>query len=294
MRFRKLTARVVSALALSLAVVVVGTVAAPQPPAPRAAVAATVDAAELPVPSLLEHNADPEGGRAVPPGDSGDPGTIWDLPAGTVVFNPVSRRDEIMDPTVAVSAVLMGDSQAAGAAGIDGASTWVQTGLAARGYKVQFKGAAGTGYVAHSPFASNYADAVGSSRVLLPYGNAALVVVQGGGNDAAQGASDAEILANAQRLLTELKASYPRSEFLLIGTLTWDGKASDRRVQTNELMAGFAHRNGIDFISPEGWISRYELGNKMADGVHLNSSGHQALSKVFAGKLAELHLGLPG
>lgn len=294
MRYGKLTARLVSALALSIAVVVVGTVAAPVAPAPRVAVAAPVDTVEVPVPGLPERNPDPEGGRAVGLGDSGDPSTVWDLPAGSQVLNPVSGRQEIIDPSVAVSAVLIGDSQSAGAAGIDGAATWVQTGLAARGYKVDFKGAAGTGYVAHTPFASNYADAVGSSRVLLPHGNAALVVVQGGGNDAAQGASDAQILANAQRLLTELKASYPRSAFLLVGTLTWDHNGADRRVQTNELMAGFAHRNGINFISPEGWISQYGLGNKMADGVHMNASGHHALSTVFAGRLAELHLGLPG
>ncbi len=299
MRSAKLTARVVSALVLGGAVAVVGTVSAPSKPAPLAAAAAHAPTLQAPAtltpnPNIPEHNATPHGGRANKPGDSGEAVTIWDLPAGSVVLNPVSGRHEIIDPTVAISAVLIGDSQAAGAAGVDGAHTWVQSALAARGYKVQFKGAGGTGYVAATPSASNYADAVGSGRVLLPYGNAALVVVQGGGNDAARGTTDEQILTNAQRLLTELKASYPHSEFLLIGTLTREGNESDRRAQVNALMAGFAHRNGLPFISPAGWISRYGVGNNMADGVHLNLSGHRELSRVLSGKLAELDIGRPG
>ena len=290
----KLAARTVSAVVLSLCVAIIGTAAAPHSPPPRPIAVQPDPAAAVPEPTFPDTNPVPDGGRAPRPADPGEQFTIWDLPPGTLVLNPVSGRREILDPAVARSAVLFGDSQSSGAAGVAGADTWVQSALADRGYNVDFKGAAGTGFVAGTDFASNYPDAVESGRVVLPYGKPALVVVQGGGNDAAHGATDAQILDNAERLLRDLKASYPASGFLFIGTLTWGARSADRRVQVNELLAGFARRNGVAFISPEGWIARYGVGDSMADNVHLAAGGHQVLSRVLAGTLAGLGLAAPG
>ena len=251
-------------------------------------------AAVAPEPVIAEKNAVPDGGRAEDSSGPEEAVTVWDLPAGTMVLNPGSGRHEILDQAVARTAVLMGDSQSAGAAGIDGAHTWVAAGLAARGYKVDMVGAPGTGFVAGTPFHANYPDAVASGAVTLPYGNPALVVVQGGGNDAALGASDAQILDNAQRLLRELKASYPSSEFLFIGTLSRANAASWRRVQIDALLGEFARGNGVRFISAGDWITRYGLERKMADGVHLNAAGHGVLTAILAGRLKAMGLAAPG
>lgn len=286
----KLALRGVAGLALAISAALTGPMAVPIHPAPR--VVATPASAVEPGPAMPDRNAVPDGGRAVESHGPGEAVSVWDLPAGTLVLNPVSGRHEVLDPAVARTAVLMGDSQAAGAAGISGAHTWVAAGLGSRGYKVDFVGAGGTGFVTASVIHANYPDAVESGAVTLPYGNPALVVVQGGGNDAAKGATDAQILANAERLLRDLKASYPRSDFLIIGTLS--SGAGGRRAEVDALLAGFAQGNGLAFISAGDWISRYGLADKMADGVHLNASGHQVLTGVLAEKLSELNLEAPG
>ncbi|SED85647.1 Lysophospholipase L1 [Arthrobacter alpinus] len=241
-------------------------------------------------PTIADRNAVPDGGRA----QAGDPKdevtTIWDLPAGSLILNPVSGRQEVIDPEIARSAVLIGDSQSAGALGVKPADTWVERGLSARGYKVQFMGAGGIGFTATTSWASNYPDSLESGKMILPYGNPALVVVQGGGNDASAGASDAAILSNAERLLRALKASYPESKFLFIGTLARGNHAGGRRTEVDTLLAGFAQRNGVPFVSAGDWLTRYGMTNKMADGVHLTASGHKELSQVLASELKALGL----
>lgn len=253
-------------------------------------------ASGTPVPLLVpELNPVPDGGRAKDQRSGEEVATPWDLPSGSMIFNPVSGREEVTDPAIARLAVLFGDSQAAGAAGVQEADTWVQLGLAERGYKVKFLGGGGIGFAAKTPSTSNYPDSLDTGRKVLPYGNPALVVVQGGGNDASQGIADARILDNADRLLHDLKASYPNSEFLFIGTLA-KGQAygGGRRTQVDALLAGFAQRNGVRFISAGDWVTRYGVGDKLVDGVHLNRGGHQALAKVLATDLKAMGIRGPG
>ncbi|ALO66281.1 hypothetical protein AS189_07010 [Arthrobacter alpinus] len=215
---------------------------------------------------------------------------VGDSLTHSLVLNPASGRYESVDANIASTAVLIGDSQSAGAAGVRAADTWVERGLSYGGYAVKFVGASGTGFTRSSARFGNYPDALEKGQMVLPHGNPALVVVQGGGNDAAAGATDAEILANAGRLLRGLKESYPNSQFLFIGTLARGGKAGGRRNEVDMLVAGFAHRNGAYFISAGDWLTRYELSNKMADGVHLTLEGHQILGKVLASRLKDLKL----
>ena len=241
-----------------------------------------------------ERNAVPDGGRAKAPVPKDEATTVWDLPPGSLVLNPASGRKEVIDPDISSLAVLIGDSQSAGAWGVPSQDTWVVLGLAARGYKVRFMGAGGTGFTAKTSQAANYPDSLESGKTILPHGNPALVVVQGGGNDASTGASDAAILANAGRLLRDLKASYPKSGFLFIGTLARGSQSGGSRVHVDSLLAGFARRNGIDFVSPADWITRYGVAGKMADRVHLTESGHRDLAKVLSERLKELKLQGPG
>ncbi|MHA7175505.1 SGNH/GDSL hydrolase family protein [Arthrobacter sp. Sr24] len=243
----------------------------------------------LPV-NYPERNTVPDGGRASAAAVTAKATTVWDLPPGSLVLNPASGRREVINPEVWRTAVLIGDSQSSGAAGVTSAQTWVVHGLAERGYTVDFVGGGGTGFTAASERRGNYPDALDSGQMLLPYGDPALVVIQGGGNDAARGASDAQILANADRLLRQLKASYPQAEFLLIGTLARGGRDGGRRTQVDTLLAGFAKSNGVPFISTGDWITRYGVGNKMTDGVHLTASGHSALSRVLADRLKTMKL----
>ncbi|MFP3600118.1 SGNH/GDSL hydrolase family protein, partial [Chryseobacterium sp. SIMBA_029] len=66
---------------------------------------------------------------------------------------------------------------------------------------------------------ANYIDALQRGDWVLPYGEPPLVVVEGGGNDATQHATDGQITANAERLLAALKQRYPDAALAMIGTL---------------------------------------------------------------------------
>ena len=292
---RGLVRRGVAVVALATAFAVAPSIPVPanSPVAAAEQLVTAAPTAAPTIPTIAELDPVPYGARARDPGSMAEAATVWDLPAGAMVFNPVSGRREVIDPSVAQQAVLFGDSQSSGMRGVKGADTWVEAGLAARGYRVHFLGAPGTGYVTSSQAGANYLDAVSSGRVVLPYGNPALVVVQGGGNDAAQGVSDAQILANADGLLRDLKASYPNSRFLFIGTLARGGSAGGRRTQVDTLLAGFAKRNGVNFISTGDWLTRYGVANKMADGVHLTAAGHKDLTKVLADQLKTMKFSGP-
>ncbi len=87
------------------------------------------------------------------------------------------------------------------------------------GYKVYFCGRGGTGFVAANGATGNYIDALQRGDWKLPYGTPPLVVIQGGGNDAGRGASDAQIVANADRLIETLARRYPARRWSMIGTL---------------------------------------------------------------------------
>ena len=104
-----------------------------------------------------------------------------------------------MVPDISRTALLIGDSQSEPADG------WPRLGLAAVGYKVHFCGLGGTGFVAANGKTGNYIDALERGDWKLPYGTPPLIVIQGGGNDAGKGATDAQIVANADRLIAALQ-----------------------------------------------------------------------------------------
>ncbi len=292
---RRILGATVVVAALSLALVGIG----PSAGMPVSGAVSEADASgqgtptAAPVLNIPDRNAVPDGGRAHAENPKDEVTTIWDLPAGTLVMNPVSGRQEVIDPEIARSAVLIGDSQSAGAGGVKPADTWVERGLSASGYNVRFMGAGGIGFTATTSWAGNYPDSLESGKMILPYGNPALVVVQGGGNDASAGSSDAAILTNAERLLRALKASYPESKFLFIGTLASGHLAGGRRTEVDTLLSEFAQRNGVPFVSAGDWLTRYGVSNKMADSVHLTAAGHKELSKALASELKILGLQAP-
>jgi len=239
-------------------------------------------------------NHAPDSGRAKNQQAPEEAVSPWDLPSGALYVNPASGRKEIIDPAIARSAVLIGDSQSGGASGVKASDTWVGLGLAARGYKVSMIAVGGTGFVSNTSAWPNYPDAVESGKAVLPFGNPALVVVQGGGNDASRGVPDAEILTNAARLLKDLKVTYPRSKILFIGTLAkGSADGGGRRTQVDTLLAGFAHSNGLNFVSAGDWVTRYGVSGKMADGVHLTGEGHKVLAGVLSDKLKSMGLNGP-
>ncbi|AUZ88601.1 GDSL family lipase [Arthrobacter agilis] len=208
------------------------------------------------------------------------------LPVGSAARNPATGRLEVVVPDVQRTAVLIGDSQSGGA------DTWPQIALHELGYSVRFLGAGGTGFVATNGAGdANYHDALTSGDWVLPHGDPALVVVEGGGNDARSGVSDGDILASANALILELERTYPSSRMVMIGTLSrsaTDGGA--RRAEVDALLGTLASQRGIPFVSAGGWLTTHALEEFLADDVHLNPVGHQKAALLLEQDLAALKL----
>lgn len=208
------------------------------------------------------------------------------LPDGALYRNPANGRNEVIVEDVSRTALLIGDSQS------EPASSWPRRALEGLGYDVFFCGKGGTGFVASNGATGNYVDALQRGDWHLPYGQPPLVVIEGGGNDAKQGASDEEIRANAGRLIETLKQRYPGAKFAMVGTLA---KGADhgggRRSEVDALLGTVAAGQAIPFVSAGDWLTRYNLQVHLADAVHMNDDGHRALGALLLDRLSALGLG---
>ncbi|MEC5179064.1 SGNH/GDSL hydrolase family protein [Arthrobacter sp. CG_A4] len=207
------------------------------------------------------------------------------LPPCSIVTNPANGREEVVVANIRQTALLIGDSQSEPAVG------WPREALTAMGYDVFFAGAGGTGFVAGNDRTGNYPEALQRGDWRLPYGSPPLVVIQGGGNDAAVGASDQQIADNADRLIAALKQRYPGTTLAMIGTLALGAdQGGGRRTEVDALLGRVAAHNAIPFVSVGDWMSKYRLGQFAADGVHLSTEGHQELGAVLGEKFRQLGL----
>lgn len=213
---------------------------------------------------------------------SGDPAA---LPAGSVFHNPASGREEVVVPDMARSALLIGDSQSEPAGG------WPRLALAGVGYRVHFCGLGGTGFVAGNGTTGNYIDALLRGDWKLPYGTPALIVIQGGGNDATKGVTDARIVANADRLINALRDRYPDTRLAMVGTLARGADdGGGRRTEVDALLGTVAARHGVPFVGVGDWLTKYGLVGNLADSVHMDAAGHKALGTLLESRLRELGL----
>ncbi|MHA7278165.1 SGNH/GDSL hydrolase family protein [Arthrobacter sp. MDT2-2] len=208
------------------------------------------------------------------------------LPAGSLASNPGTDRREVVVPDIRRTAVLIGDSQSAGN------DSWPQLALRELGYSVRFVGAGGTGFVAANEAGdANYYDSLTRGDWVLPHGDPALVVVEGGGNDAFQGASDGDILAGANALVLELGRTYPSSRMVMIGTLSRSAQdGGGRRYEVDALLTDLADKRGIPFVSAGDWLTTHQLKAFLADDVHLGPEGHQRAAHVLEQELRALKL----
>ena len=217
---------------------------------------------------------------AQPGAAAADPGT-----AGSRILNSANGRLEAVVPDISRTVLLIGDSQSEPSDG------WPRQGLEAAGYKVYYCGRGGTGFVAANGSTGNYIDALSRGDWLLPSGTPALIVIQGGGNDAASGASDSRIAGNAERLIAELEARYPGTRIAMIGTLArGEGNGGGRRTEVDGLLGSVAAGHNLPFISVGDWLTRYGLAKDLADAVHMNPKGRSALGTLLERRLRDLGL----
>ncbi|WP_376972201.1 SGNH/GDSL hydrolase family protein [Arthrobacter sp.] len=216
----------------------------------------------------------------------------WDDSGSTgTVRNPATGRDELVYPAPDELAVIIGDSQSDGAAGVPGAATWPRLAAEALGYRPVFRGRGGTGFTTSRGGHLNYVDALRAQQWLLPRGPVGLVVVQGGGNDARSGAGDAAIRGGALALISELRAGYPGSPIVLVGTLARSADdGGGRRHAVDGVLRAAAGEAGIPFVSAGDWLTTRGLAASLADEVHLDAEGHRRASGVLLEGLRDLGL----
>lgn len=211
-----------------------------------------------------------------------DPST---LPPCSIYRNPASGREEVVLADSGRTALLIGDSQS------EPAASWPRRALTAQGYHVYFCGAGGTGFVAANATTGNYITALNRGDWRLPYGSPPLVIIQGGGNDAGTGASDEDITANAERLVSTLRQRYPHAALAMIGTLALGfDHGGGRRTEVDALLGTVAAKQGIPFVSVGDWMTKYELLQFAPDRVHLGTEGHRKLGAVLGVKLKDMGL----
>lgn len=215
-----------------------------------------------------------------------DLSTVLSRPAlfpGEVYRNPVFKRNEVVVANARSTAVLIGDSQSVPD------DSWPRRALAGLGYSVHFCGYGGTGFTAANGKVGNYIDALERGDWLMPAGAPGLIVIEGGGNDAARGASDAQISANANRLINALKARYPDTRIVMVGTLARGAQnGGGRRSEVDALLAGIAARQQVTFVSAGDWLTRYNLTQHLADAVHMDAEGRKQLGGVLERRLRDL------
>ncbi|AOT01969.1 SGNH/GDSL hydrolase family protein [Arthrobacter sp. U41] len=262
-----------------------------QAPSPR-----TADAGSTAVHGLSAQTAPAPAGVPGGPAAAGSQGhreltqaaAPGSIPAGTIHRNPANGRDEVVVADIARTAVLIGDSQS------EPAGSWPRRALAGLGYAVHFCGGGGTGFVASNGPTGNYIDALQRGDWLLPSGSPPLVLIEGGGNDAALGATDQQILANAERLITSVRQRYPEARLAMVGTLARGAaNGGGRRTEVDALLGTVAARHSIPFVGVGDWLTRHNLTKLMADGVHMSPGGHAALAGLLARRLDEFGLRTP-
>jgi acyl-CoA thioesterase-1 len=218
---------------------------------------------------------------------AGQPGAAAVNPgaAGSRILNPANGRFEAVVPDISRTVLLIGDSQSEPSDG------WPRQGLEAAGYKVYYCGRGGTGFVSANGTTGNYIDALRRGDWLLPSGTPALIVIQGGGNDAASGASDSRIAGNAERLIAELEARYPGTRIAMIGTLArGEGTGGGRRTEVDALLGSVAADHNLPFVSVGDWLTRYGVAKDLADAVHMNPNGRRTLGTLLERRLRDLGL----
>jgi lysophospholipase L1-like esterase len=167
-------------------------------------------------------------------------------------------------------------------------ATCPQTGYAARlaaafGWVADVQGFGGTGFVAKGVIDADYLTRLEA----LPRTTPALVLVQGGLNDARESASEQDELTAARGVLDFLARTYPDAEVVLLGPP--QTQVVDPAVVSgiDRALSQAAGEHQVPYLSPleEGWdLERFTV----ADGLHPDDQGHEQLAADVAAELRDL------
>ena len=207
------------------------------------------------------------------------------------------RRPPEYTPTVDVKTVthravrpamlLIGDSYAGGATGVNAAGTFPWHACATLSWVCHVDGQGGTGYRADghadSPSFRPYDDRVAADQARYA---AEVVVVTGGRED---GTASGEYAA-ARKLFTHLMVAYPAAMHVVVEPFWVDDSPPPSMVALRTSIKKAAQETGFRWIDSDGWLGSSLISD---DGVHPTLKGHQVIGERLAAALQRLPVPAP-
>jgi lysophospholipase L1-like esterase len=196
------------------------------------------------------------------------PGTAAD-PAGIFVMPPPGSR-----------VIVFGDSYTEGTGATSPEAAYPVQLAAHFGWVVDSRGVGGTGFVARGTIDANYLDRLAT----LPAEAPALLIVQGGLNDALAGVTDADELAAAREVLRALGDRYPGTELIVLGPPQTQIVDAAAVLGVDNALRQASQELGVPYISPlaEKWdVQQFTA----ADGLHPDDAGYVYLARRLAESL---------
>lgn len=181
-------------------------------------------------------------------------------------------------PGAGATVLFFGDSWTAGySADPESGYAWLSAN--ANGWTPDVHGHSGSGYVYGGPTGVLFQEAFDA----LPASAPALVILQGGINDAGQ---PGDVKATAQAMFESAKAKYPDAQIVVLGPGTADWPIWEPLKQTDSALAEAARASGLPYISPiqAGWFTAENYETIIDQQTrHPGAEGHAYL----AGRLGE-------
>jgi len=208
------------------------------------------------------------------PGGSNKP-----LLQATPTPTPSASASPSPAPTV-VTALLVGDSFAAGRGNPPGTPTALLLAARALGWRSQVLAQQGTGFTTRPSYAERLARVSSAPDVLL---------LEGGASDT--GATSAQLTAAATSVLRSLKERFPTAKVVLLGPVAMDQPPDPGLVRVGRTLAAAARANGVPYVDPLPWITAANAQQYVSStGFYPNAKGHAYLGAKLAAVLRGLDL----
>jgi lysophospholipase L1-like esterase len=201
-----------------------------------------------------------------------------DVPAATV------KPHEVW-PQVA----FLGDSYTAGSdMGGYGASGYPALLAAKHRWYPNLFAVGGSGYLNGGQAISTIRDRVPGVVALQPE----VIIVSAGHNDVGV-YPPAQVVDEARRVLTALRAGCPKATIVVVGPIWPNGETPPGLLAVRDGIEGVAKDSGLAFIDPvaEGWFAGSNERFIGSDRVHPTNQGHQHLTDVLDAHLTQLGVG---
>ena len=194
-----------------------------------------------------------------------------------------STSHDYVEPTLrhaqVTTALWVGDSYTAGAAGVVQSGTYASLACADLGWICKFDAQGGTGYVADGHVnSSSYSSYQGRLASIRERFATDYVIVTGGRNDAnLPGVGQA-----VDRYYRDLRVAFPKAKIIALEPFWNNQRPPAQIVAVRRAVVTAAKKYGVRVINTGGWINPSLI---TEDKVHPSAAGHQAIAAKFVSEM---------